>query len=167
MFELNPSKKFEFKVEVKEGEWITITFDFPYAEDTDYTLARQILKDLPQLEEDVRKKNIKAKKKLITYMTPEQESAATRVMFNQLRSAIVDCTGFGVKGKDFNIKDEKGNIIDVNQKCIFEFVKNHSDLYEKVLVAYQGELDAKNLTIGLQAPLLLDGVPQNVLDATK
>lgn len=167
MFEVNPNRKFDFEYEVKEGEWVTVTFDFPWSEDIDYTQVRILLKDIPKFEKGDRVKKMKDGKSI----TKEEadlmaESKSLQVYYNLMRKSLVGCSGFGHKDKEFSIYDEDGKIIENNQKCIFDFVKVNQTLMDKVSLAYAGEVDEGNVKIGLPPVSPSDGTPESASPAS-
>jgi hypothetical protein len=168
-FDINPDREYVFDYEIKEGDWIQVTFDFPWSEEMDYTTIRTLLKDVPEFEKNEKIKKLKSGKTITkSDAAIIEESKSIQVYYNLLRTSLVGCAGFqnSRDKSEIKIKDSSGGVIEKNQKAIFEFVKKTPKLFEKVSLAYAGELDSKNVKLGLQPVSSMDGTQENVTPVT-
>ncbi len=168
-FQVDPERVFVFDYEIDEGDWVQVTFDFPWSEEIDYGPLRLLLKDVSNEQKSESLKKLRTGKKLSkSDAKVVEEAQSVQVFYNLLRTSLVGCEGFENRRtkEEIQIKDKGGNIIENNQKAIFEFVKNTAKLFEKVCLAYAGELDSGNVKVGLQPPLSTVGVQQNATDVT-
>lgn len=171
-FVINPERKYTFEYEIEEGEWVTVTYDFPYSEDVETDTMRKELKSLSKKESRAILKRLKDKQKRAKKKDAEVEMTdaefkinqeSTNLFYKMVREALVDWTGFTLKdGTELPVKDEKGKVIEKNKKAVFEFCKTEEPLFEKILLAYGGEMDSKNLKIGLLQDSSLVGVQEDV-----
>ncbi len=124
----------EKEKEKQEPIEFSVTFDFPIAEDIDYVKIR---------------KKMEGKEKLVTFdeetkKDKEIEAGVYNAFLYTLRTALVDCEGILLPdGEPIKITDDDGKIIEVNQKGVFNAIRQEADLFDKITLAYQG-LSEKN-----------------------
>lgn len=169
MFEVNPNREFKFEYEVGKDEWISVTFDFPYAEEVDYGPGRDLLKDIPEFKKDEHLKVLRGGGTITKDQAEfETESKSVQILYGILRKSLIGWTGFGDKttGKELPLKDVKGKIIEKNQLCIFDVVKKEDRLISRIVKSYLGEGDLGNSKIGLPQDSSSDGAQNPVEGAT-
>lgn len=136
MIKLNSSRRYTFDYVVenedtkaKEVE-CSITFDFPFAENTDNSDVHKILRDrMKELKIDV--KDVKDKQEVL--ITPDLVQS---LQYKRMRESIVGWDGI------CNEKEEALILNEQNQKIVFEFVKG-TYLWADIEQAYLG-LEIKN-----------------------
>lgn len=172
-FTLKVNNKYTFQIEISPNVWLELTCKFLRTEQMDYRYVRQALRDMPENEKKLKKKELKeaASKGTVPLKTMTEvqadDKAINTYMLN-LRKSMVSLThGDGTPildedtGEPVVLVNEDGSINEEEQMAVFDWVKANNELFEKVNLANGGEVDSKNLKIGLLAPSNLVGVQTN------
>lgn len=175
-FVINPERKYIFEYEIGEGEWVSVTYDFPYSEDMQTKGMRKELKTLSKKESRAIVKRLKKRTEIAKEKGKEVELTDKEFEINQesvnlfykiVRQSLVDWSGFVLpNGQELPVKDDKGKLIEKNRNAVYEFCKTEEPLFEKITLAYGGEIDQKNLRIGLPQDLNSDGVQTDAQPVT-
>lgn len=144
MFKVNPVRKLKFSAKHDDGlgketsvvEY-SVTFDFVIAETMDYGQLRDILSDKTPVkilnEEGKPIKDPKTEQ-------PIETAGMLNGYYFALRTSLVNWDGIcDMEGNPLPVRDEKsGDIIQANQKAVFEAIRLDKELFDRIQIAYQG-----------------------------
>jgi len=143
-FTVNPNRRVKFNAVYKDESGdetqnieYSVTFDFIIAEDVDYGELRSKLEDKTPVEIIDPKTN----KPQIDPKTekPIETAGMMNAYLYTLRTSLVACSGIeDPDGNEITIKDDDGNIIEANQKAVFEAIRMDSELFDRIQTAYLG-----------------------------
>ena len=110
---LNKKREYTFPIEDA-----TVTFNFLFFEDRDYTIYTKYFEDIKSNETDADKLKEKAEQVAV--------KNAQNIQHTIMRSNLVSCTGFEDEdGNPLVITDDKGVVNELYQKMVFEYVRSN------------------------------------------
>ena len=137
---INTTREYSFKHTVSEEEELNVTFKFPFAEEIDYAGLRNMLSSQSSVTNDE--------------VLNEEEGfkvsdaiASRATLLHILRKSLTSCDCVDEEGNPIVIINPDKTVNEINQKAVFEVVKNIPELYEKVQTAYIG-VKGKNSETG-------------------
>lgn len=127
-----------------EADIATVTFSFPFTEEKKYN--KKYLQAIGDKSKERTQEEI-VQTSMNAYHTSQRTCLSAWTGFEDDNGNKLPCT------------DAKGNIIEENQKMVYEYVLSNEELSNKVTLAQGGSLSEKNLTIGSPLVSSSDGVP--------
>jgi len=136
---------------------VSFTFDFPFAENKDYSFVRKEMQTVKDSKTEVSEGNA----------LDLLEGSLENIAYFNCRKALIDCAGvdFEIENEDGStytkeakVKNPDGTINEESQKFIFEAAINLPGIAQKVIDAYNG-ITSKNLKGGVTPPSTSDGTP--------
>lgn len=152
-FKINVNREVTIKHWYEEDKWFSVTFDFPYAEEIDFSSFRADLERLGLKTESEIKK----------------VENMNNIVYTTLRRAIKGYEGLDLylNGNPISFKNEDGSINPDAQRVVFQAVFQFNEMLHKAELAYLGELDLGNLETGLKPVQNGAGVQENVKNVTE
>ncbi len=129
MFKVSTKRKFTFNhKDEKLGFDFSVTFDFPYIEDADFSSVRKRLEGTDL----------------------DADEVTENVYLEGMRKALIGWEGIGdadtgdaETADPLPLKDKEGNIIEINQKAVFEALMGIPALYKRITNASKGVTEKK------------------------